>query len=164
MFDRTAVYVIQAADPRLQVFARPGSFRGANGIAAAPDGTLYVASREGLSRFDPATAARTRLTLPGGASFTPIDGLYHHAGALIGIHPEENRVRRFVLDATGDAVTEVEILESDHPALDGPTTGVVVGDDLYYVANPQLDRVTDGALPPWEELDETVILRLPLPR
>jgi streptogramin lyase len=163
MFNQTAVHVLLASDPRLQVFARPGSFRGANGIALAPDGSLYVASREGLGRFDPATATRTRLALPEGASFTPIDGLYHHSRSLIGIHPEENMVRRFVLDPTGDAITEIEVLEADHPALDGPTTGVIVDGDLYYVANPGIDREIDGELPPLGELEESVILRLPLP-
>lgn len=162
MFNKAAVHVVLAADPRLQVFAQPGNFRGANGIARAPDGTLYVASREGLSRFDPATAARTRLALPEGAAFSPVDGLYHHAGSLVTIHPEENLIRRLRLDPSGDAVTEIEVLEAANPLLDGPTTGVVVGDDLYYVANPQFDRLAEGRLPSLQDLDETVILRLPL--
>jgi hypothetical protein len=72
-------------------------------------------------------------------------------------------VRRLVLDPTGDANTEIEVLEADHPALEGPTTGVIVDGDLYYVANPGFDQVIDGELPPLGELEESVILRLPLP-
>jgi hypothetical protein len=30
------------------------------------------------------------------------------------------------------------VLEADHPLLRQPTTGVVVGNDFYYIANAQL--------------------------
>ena len=36
------------------------------------------------------------------------------------------------------------VLESNHPDYALPTTGVVVGDELFYVANTQIDRMGAG--------------------
>ena len=162
MFDQAAVYVIGAERQELEVFARPGRFRGPNGITEGPDGTLYVAHREGISAFDPASAGRERLTLPAGVALGRVDGLYFHRGSLIAIHPDENTVRRLVLDASGRSITDIEVLETEHPASDDPTTGVVVGDDFYYVANSQFGLVDDGELPPVDQLHEVVVLKLSL--
>lgn len=159
MFNRSLVYVIDESG-ELQIFARPGNFRAPNGITQGDDGTLYVAHREGLSAFDPATAQRTPLVLPDGAAFSPIDGLYFHRGALIAVHPEEGLIRRFELDGT--AVTALETLAGDHPAITGLTTGVLVDDRLLFVANSQFDRLADGSLPSAEELDDIVVLELDL--
>jgi hypothetical protein len=53
-----------------------------------------------------------------------------------------------------DAVTRIDVLESDHPLFDGPTTGAVIGDELYVVANSQLWAPHPPA--------ETLILKLPI--
>jgi len=160
MFNRPVVYVIGAAGGELEIFARPGNFSAPNGIALGEGGTVYVAHREGLSAFNPATAMRTALSLPVDASFSPIDGLYFHRGDLIGVHPEEGVIRRFELDGT--TVTGIEVLEDSHPAIDGLTTGVLIGDALYFVANSQFDRLENGNLPEVDQLDDIVVLKLEL--
>jgi hypothetical protein len=162
MFGKPEIWVLDAATGTLTMFARPGGLRAPNGIALGDSGTLYVAHREGLSAFDPTTAERTLLSLPEGASFSPIDGLYFHRGTLLGVHPEEGLIRRFTLDAEGRAVTAIETLVQNHPAATGLTTGVVVGDDFYFVADSQFDRLVNGALPDAAELDDVAILKLAL--
>jgi len=162
MFGKPEVWALDAATGALTVFARPGGFRAPNGIALGDSGTIYVAHREGLSAFDPTTAERALLSLPAGASFSPIDGLYFHRGALLGVHPEEGMIRRFTLDAGGRAITAIETLVQNHPAVTGLTTGVLVGDAFYFVANSQFDRLVNGALPDAAELDDVAILKLAL--
>jgi hypothetical protein len=73
------------------------------------------------------------------------------------------RVVRFALDPSGWRVRRAEVLERGHPAFRYPTTGVLVGDTLYYVANPGWDRLEDdGSVRPAEAPASTVVLRLPL--
>jgi hypothetical protein len=75
------------------------------------------------------------------------------------------RVVRFALDPSGWRVRRAVVLERAHPAFRQPTTGVLVGDTLYYVANPGWDRLEDdGSVRPAEAPAPTIILRLPLHR
>jgi hypothetical protein len=67
------------------------------------------------------------------------------------------------LDASGSRVTCVDLLERNHPTYDTPTTGVIVGADLCYVAGSQLNRVDAAGRPlPLDQLRESVVLKLPL--
>jgi hypothetical protein len=54
-------------------------------------------------------------------------------------------------------------LEAANPAFQEPTLGVVVEDTFYFVANSQWNRFDDqGHLPPAQQLQEPLILALPL--
>ena len=56
-----------------------------------------------------------------------------------------------------------EILEKNSPLLDEPTLGVVVGDDFYYIANPQWGSFDkDGKMFPPEKLQEPTVLKVRL--
>jgi hypothetical protein len=56
-----------------------------------------------------------------------------------------------------------EVLESGNAALEEPTTGTIVGDTFYFIANSQLRRMSDDAASLKRPVDpETVILKLPL--
>ena len=95
-----------------------------------------------------------------------IDVLYVHAGALIGIQTVLGleRVGRAHLSADGRHAGPVQILERAHPTFDEPTTGVVVGDTLFYLANSQTKRLDDfGRLEPSSRIGGTILLRLRLP-
>jgi hypothetical protein len=69
-----------------------------------------------------------------------IDGLYFHKGSLIAVQPfaDRRKVVRYHLDKASNAVSRVEVIEPEHPLFNQPTTGVVVGQDFYYIANSQL--------------------------
>jgi sugar lactone lactonase YvrE len=135
-----------------------------NGIAIAPDGKrLFVAYDLGVAIFDVATGAMTELQHDPAKPTAGIDGMYFHDGALVAIQNGIGapRVVRLRLDDALARVTDVEVLEAGNPLFDLPTTGVVVGDDLYYVANCQLRRIDQNGKPT-ARLDDVVVLKLPL--
>ena len=134
-----------------------------NGIALSGDErTLYVASNAGISAIDLASGERHLLAPAEGVDPLGIDGLYGADGALIGIQGwRRNRVQRFALSADGRSITGATVLEANHPMFMNPTTGVLAGGALFYIANSQFASFdADEALFPAERLFETVVLRL----
>ena len=112
-------------------------------------------------------AARTIVPVPAADDVTAlgIDGLYLVDGSLIaiqnGIAP--HRVVRLRLSEAGDRITGSEVLDRAHPRHEEPTLGVVVGRDLYYVANSQYERFgQDGQVAQPDSLQAPVVLRLRL--
>lgn len=86
-----------------------------NGIDITPGGrVLFVATEAGLRRID--------------------------RGSLIAIQPfeEVRKLARFRLTPDLDGVAGIDTLEASNPAFRQPTTGVIVGEDFYYIANAQL--------------------------
>lgn len=144
----------------------PG-FHWPNGIALAPDGRrLYVAHLEGISTVDLPGGRRTSLARPGSVPLADTDGLYACPGDLVAIQRIAGfeQVLRLRLEPGGRRVADAEVLERHHPAYQDPTTGVVVGDTLFYIASSQFRRLSpDGrTAAPAPEPGGTVILRLPL--
>ncbi|NJM53948.1 MAG: hypothetical protein HC846_11505 [Blastocatellia bacterium] len=89
--------------------------------------------------------------------------LYFYENSLIAVHPGRKMVRRYFLSQDGKTVRRADTLESNHPMMNIPTTGVVVKNKFYYVANSQFasfDR--EGKIFPGERLFEPVILRVDL--
>jgi sugar lactone lactonase YvrE/predicted small secreted protein len=141
------------AEPWLDGFQYP------NGIAASDDGrTVYVADFRGVTRVD--IADKSKRPLAARALIGGIDGLAFHRGRLVGIQNSIGNPRVIRIDSNDGSV---EILESRNPQFDMPTTGVVVGDELYFIANSQL-RSFHPNHTIWgeERLKEAVVLRLKL--
>ena len=161
MFEESAIYRIMDQNQKLEVFLKTDGLTDINGITMTPDErTLFVAGNEGVQAIDIATKKARMVTPSEGQPMGGIDGLYFFRGSLIGILG--NSVSRYRLDDTLSRVLLTEILERDHPLMDIPTTGVIVGDAFYYVANGQFDAVKpDGTLDS-DRLSEPVILKLNL--
>jgi sugar lactone lactonase YvrE len=159
-----ALYRLRQGARALETIAAPGSLTDPNGIAAAPDeASFYVAHRGAIVRVRASDGSVSPLAHPDSVAVGGIDGLYVHDGSLIAVQSGRRRVVRFPLDAGGDRVNGIEVLEANHPIFMNPTTGVVVGDDFYYIANSQFDSFdADGRLFPLERLYEVVVLRVPL--
>ena len=138
-----------------------------NGIATGPDGALYAADDSlGPLLVDPASGRWRRVAAPPGDTLRGIDGLYLHRGALLWVQNgvEPARVVQAPLSAGGAALERLRVLEAGHPDYLTPTTGVVVGDTLFYVATAQLRAIRPGGrLAPVDSMRENVILRLPIP-
>ena len=139
----------------------------AQGLALAPDErSLFVADYAGgILRVD--LADRAVSAIPAADTVAPlgIDGLYYVNGGLVGIQNgvTPHRVLRLHLSATGDRIDGAEVLERAHPRYQEPTLGVVVGRDLYYVANSQYERFTqDGRVAQPDSLKRPLVLRLRL--
>ncbi|HVE80501.1 MAG TPA: tetratricopeptide repeat protein [Gemmatimonadaceae bacterium] len=143
-----------------------GRFIYPNGIALAADGRVYVAHAAGLSVLDPATGRDAPVAAPPDVTTAGIDGLYAHGRCLVGVQGfgvGADRVIRLELDPSGRRVASARVLERAHPAYEAPTTGALVGDTLYYIANSQLRRLApDGSLAPAAKPRPTVVLQLPV--
>jgi hypothetical protein len=150
-----------------RVIARHPLLRSPQGLVSAEDGHgLLVADySHGLLRIDPTSGAVTPLAVPPGITVLGIDGLMRHGRDLIaiqngGVVP---RVLRIRLDDAERRVTAIEVIDRNVGVADEPTIGVVVGEELFYVANSQWEKRTeDGSPLPGAVLAPTVILRLPL--
>ena len=158
-----SIYRIGSADS-LEVFIAPGTLASPNGITASADGRhLFVASDRGINLVDVQSRNVEVLRPVEGVDPLAIDGIYWHEGQLIGIQGgRRNRVQRFAIDVAGRRITGAELLEANHPMFMNPTTGVIVGSDIYYIANSQFSSFRRGGLFPPSQLFETIVLRLPL--
>jgi DNA-binding beta-propeller fold protein YncE len=162
MFDEAAIYKISDRTQKLEVLARPTGLKDPNGITISPDeSTLFVAGADGIYAVDSKTGASRMLQAAEGDALGNVDGLYYYRGSLIAVHATS--VRRHRLDKDFTRVVATEILEADHPLFDIPTTGVIVGEDFFYVASAQFGAVQkDGSLLPADQLNEPAILKLGL--
>jgi len=156
-----------APDGSVSTIVEGQGLRSPGGLALSPGGAfLYVADwTVGLAVVEVATGALQWLKAPPQATTVGIDGLRWHGRALIaiqnGVSPA--RVQRFEFGDDGRTLGRAETLERAHPGYDEPTLGVVLGPDLWYVANSQWPKFgEDGALAPGAELAPTLVLRLPL--
>lgn len=162
----TGVWRIAEGTTSVEAFT-PADGRFGNGIALSPDGhTLYLAVHDhGIVAIDIATRAGVPIPAPTEPHVKGIDGLYVHRGTLVGIQngTKVHRIVRATLSGDGTAIERVDVLEEAHPRFDVPTTGVLVGDDLYYVATSQLDSIDPATHEiAVDELEPNVILKLPL--
>jgi sugar lactone lactonase YvrE len=163
-----AILRLRPGKAELEVLVAPGTFIYPNGIASSPDGKkLFVADfTKGISVVDVATGQVRPLTHPERVNVYGIDGLYFHKGDLVAVQngAGTSRIVRYRLGKSMEAIESEEVLESRNPRFDIPTTGVVVGRSLYYIANSQLDRLDQGRIKPDAKLAEPVVLQVPLGR
>lgn len=149
-----SVYRLPSGTTTLQRMAPQHTFTAANGIAISADETLlYVSTWEdGIDVIDLHSGAVTPLAHPDNICLAFIDGLYAIQQTLIAIQngPMLPRIVEFRLSQNRLQITGMRILERRNPAFDGITTGVIVRNDLYYVANPQTDKNPGAQLHPLE--------------
>lgn len=161
-----AVYVIRHKSDELELFIRPPRFTYPNGITLSGDERLlYVAHREGVSAIDINTGSCSRLSHADNITLASIDGLCFYQNSLIAIQNAHRppRVVRFFLDKTLTKVRSAQIIESGNPLFHLPTTGVIVGDMFFYIANSQLDCYTDNqTIFPMDQLRDIVVLKTKL--
>jgi len=165
--ESAAIHVLRAGDGELKTLVKKGLFVAPNGIAMSADGKhLYVADvAQGIFHVDPATGEVEPLDQTPGIFPAGLDGLVLHDGSIIGIMNvvSAGRVARWRVTADGMALEEGEVLECGHPSFHQPTRGVVADGVFYFIANSQSDQIGEGELAT-EELEDIVILRLPLSR
>ena len=146
--DQGSVYRVRWDADTLELFLSPGieRFSDANGITlSADERALYVAFVEGIARIDVRAKAIMRLPLLVAGSAASIDGLYWYRGTLIGVQhlPGLEQVARYDLTPDGRSIAHVTVLERGDSLLHLPTTGAIVSDQFYYIANSHYDRLGD---------------------
>lgn len=161
------IYLISRGKDELELFINLGQQAFPNGIDLSGDEKhLFVAAAGGIRVVNLRDKKSRALKLPDGVSPVVIDGLYFYKGSLIAIQPfaDRRKVVRYHLDEEANAVSKVEVVESEHPLFNQPTTGVIVGRDFYYIANSQLQLFRriykpDGAYDKGQLLDVVVLRR-----
>lgn len=138
-----------------------------NGIALDEKAqVLYVADFVGIKRIDLRDHSVTQLVSKAPAYLNQVDGLYFYKHSLIAIQDSGNnddRIVQFYLDQSGHAIERVKVLQSFHPDFIIPTTGVIVKNDFYYIANSQLRNLQpDGTLTNAEQLKKPLIKKVRL--
>lgn len=150
----------------LRTFLAPETFLGPNGIVSAPkDDAIFVCDAYGLHRVERATGEVQPLDPPPGVStLGGIDGLDRRGSTLVGVQNlfSPGRVWALQLDAGGRALTGATLLDDNHPALRGPTTGAIAGERFLYIANASL-QLTDNEMHPAPEGKRHVILGPAMP-
>lgn len=158
------------AGRKLELFGDPDALGSPEGLTFSSDGRyLFVADYSyGIVRYEVATAKHVYLADPPGFSLVGLDHLDFHRGGLIAVQNgnRPHSVLRLPLSPDFGKILGVEVLERGHPDYADPTLGVLVGDDLYYVAASNWGRLGDDEKLPTggEPLAEPLILRLPLGR
>jgi hypothetical protein len=82
-------------------------------------------------------------------STAAVDGLYWHRGSLLAVQglPTLARVVRYTLSDGGRRIESGAVRERGEPEIREPTTGVIVGNRFYYIANSQYGRLSDAGGP-----------------
>ena len=147
-----SVYQLPSRTTALQRMAPQHKFRAANGIAISANGTLLYVSTwgDGIDVIDLPSGAVMPMIHPRDVCLAFIDGLYAIQGSLIAIQngPMLPRIVELGLSKSQRQILAMKVLERRNQAFDGITTGVIVRNNLYYVANPQTDKERDADLRP----------------
>jgi sugar lactone lactonase YvrE len=153
----------EGSELRLLHRAPPERFAYPNGIAFLPgERGLLVAHWQGLVTIDLPSGRVSPVRAPTDSTVGRIDGLYAACSGFVGIQNMMDPSRIITFRLEGGSARVVRELERGRSDFQGPTTGAVVGDTLFYVANAQIGpfdpRKRGGALA------AVVVLKLPLGR
>jgi hypothetical protein len=129
--------------------AFPRSLLYPNGITLSGDGRrLYWADILGVICVDLRDRS-TQEVIPGkDNTLAGIDGLYWYKGGLLGVQygTGSYRVARWALSADGLCVASTEILEYRCPLVSFPTTGAIVGQNFYFIANTGIGNLNHDTI------------------
>jgi hypothetical protein len=134
-----------------------------NGIALSPDEKkFYFATLGGIIIADIGTRDWTFLRHPEKMTAFGIDGLYFHKNSLVAVQNGYIQISRFYLNRNLNSIEKMEILEINNPQLNVPTTGVIVGDDFYYIANVAFGAMKRDGTVDHSKLSDIQILKVRL--
>lgn len=166
--DAGMLWRIKSGGNDIEAFTKPGSLPWANGIVVMPDNKrvlVCTGSGMGIAAVD----LETKKIAPFPVHkylILGMDGMYLYRNQLIGVQnttfPEG--ILRMTMDDTLTRVDQVSLLASDESQMDIPTTGVVVGDYFYFIANSQLHQIqgSGGKIKHPEQLKDVVVMKIKL--
>jgi len=125
---------------------------GIRGMTVTPDAkTMYFADESlGIFGVDLSKNAPFNVGFnPARLALGGIDGLYWYDGTLVAVQTNmtPKRVIRLKLSEDGRSVVAAQPLDAAQTAFELPTTGTVVGNDLYFIANSQKTQYGDLGTP-----------------
>ena len=172
-----AIYKIDHQSDNLDIFIKPDRFTYPNGITLSQDERyLFVTHVEGTSVVDINTKSYYILPHPKNIPLTGIEGLYLYKNTLVAIQDDNwhGRVIQLSLrkssykalnlkNSLKYSVQKANLIEVGNHLFSHPTTGVIVGNFFYYIANSQqLKFNKDMTIYPIDKLDDILILKVKL--
>jgi hypothetical protein len=136
-----------------------------NGINVSDDGNvLFVADDLGVIRMDLRTHDSRDLKSLAHDTMAGIDGLYWYNGDLVGVQYGTGayRVMRWKLSPDGRDVMSGDTLERGTEMVRNPTTGAILDDNFYFMANTGIENLDDGRIVDPAKLEPLRIAVLPL--
>ncbi|NNF35659.1 MAG: hypothetical protein HKN68_16245 [Saprospiraceae bacterium] len=167
--EASRVWMIEKDDTLLQVIYEEAELY-PNGITYDPErDEIYIASwQKGILRLDRENKSTHTIHTGEVKASQGIDGLYYHDNSLISIQNgyqdlSRHNIVRFRMN-DNFMVSSTDTLAINHSSFNIPTTGVVVGDRFYCIANSQLDNLNQqtNEIIDTSILDPTYILGIPL--
>lgn len=158
-----AIYTVNEKDELEKVSDLPkGSYP--NGISISDDdNTLFIATTYAIYAYNLKQKVLEEIEFPGELVYSACDGLYFYKNSLIGVQSFLNKVTRLYLDENKTTIVKQEIIEAHNPLFENITTGVIVDDQFFMMANPQLSKINnDGILAPMDELNTVKVISVKL--
>jgi outer membrane protein assembly factor BamB len=164
--DGDCLFRIDPIAKEIEKFIESDQLRYANGITLSSDGEkLIISTGRGLLQVDVRTKEMNSLSFQS-YLVIGIDGLYQYKNSLIGIQNVTFPVsiNRYHLATDSKTIEQADIILVNDPLFDIPTTGVIVEDWFYFIANSQLDHWNEAErkIGEPEKLKEIVIARIKL--
>ncbi|RAW03244.1 SMP-30/gluconolactonase/LRE family protein [Pseudochryseolinea flava] len=162
------LWVIKQGANDIEAFTKPGSLPWANGIVLTPDEkTLLVCTGSGMGIARVSIETKKVETFPVERYLIlGMDGMYLYKNLLIGVQNTTFPEGILQMDLSDDVtrVTEVKFLAYDVPQFEIPTTGVVVGDYFYFIANSQMMHIVGqgGQVKDAQQLKDNFIMKIKL--
>ena len=161
--EASAVWALLPKSTALRLLHRalPERFAYPNGLAFLPgERGLLVAHWQGLLTIELPSGRATEVRATSDSAVARIDGLCSACGEFVGVQNMVNPSRIIAFRIEDGSAGAIRELERGRPDFRGPTTGALVGDTLFYVANAQIGpfdpRKEGGSLTP------VLLLKLPL--
>jgi hypothetical protein len=142
-----------------------------NGIVITPDNEyLIVATARGLKRVNINTNHVELLQKPEGSlSSAGLDGIEYYKGSIIAVQNGYNKnsdmkLVRYFLSKDHDKIEKIVVLDTGNKYFDVPTTLTIVNDEVFVIANSQLDNLDQEKMKikAPEKLTETFVLKYKL--
>ncbi len=138
------IYTINNTNDELEIFLDLTDKYYPNGIDITPDNkylyvAMYSSPHAAIGRIEIATKKVDLVNL-NNQSMSGADGLYFYNNSLIAVIPNQPKdtLSQYFLDKSGTSVTNSFIHVNGDKLLSQPSTGVLVGDKLYFVATSNL--------------------------
>lgn len=166
--DGAGIYVVKKGADKAEPFIKGGTLPYPNGITATADEKKIIVSTgggQGIVSIDLLTKEIKSITHPK-YLLIGADGLYRYENKLIAIQnvtfPEA--IIEMQMSSDNSTIIDIKHLVVGLPEFDTPTTGVIVGNEFYFIANSQLTQIagTGGKIKNPAKLKEPLILKISL--
>lgn len=161
--DNGSVFHISPRLDKPEVWFKDDRLRDINGIALLNEGSLVVNASVGFFKINLTTKEISTLPFPG---YFPlgIDGLSMYKQSMIGIQNVifPISINQYYLNDASDRIDKARVLVANHPQFEVPTTGTVVDNWFYFIANSQLFNYERGEIKDPSKLQQVLIMKVKL--